>query len=202
MSAEADGPTIRDPRAAASPLADPDQISLAPIARVLMRRARTDRVLIDQVMTGLDLTGRDPISPGPINPGPIGLDPMDLAPTVHVLIVLAPIVPDRTDRVLIVQVMTGPDLTGREVTGREVTGRGPIGPVVIVIVALREIGIGPALLSVVVTAIVLIVLPRATAIVDLMVIGDEIPGRLGLIDPMTPRVMMIHPLMRMSPLAS
>ena len=147
MSAEADGPTIRDPRAAASLLADPDQISLAPIARVLMRRARTDRVLI-------------------------------------------------------VQVMTGPDLTGREVTGREVTGRGPIGPVVIVIVALREIGIGPALLSVVVTAIVLIVLPRATAIVDLMVIGDEIPGRLGLIDPMTPRVMMIQPLMRMSPLAS
>jgi len=182
MSAEADGPTIRDPRAAASPLADPDQISLA----------RTARVLIDQVMTGLDLMVRDLI-----NPGPIGLDPMDLAPTARVLIVHAPIVPDRTDRVLIDQVMTGLDLTGREVTGR-----GPIDPVVIVIVALREIGIGPALLSVVVTAIVLIVLPRATEIVDLMVIGDEIPGRLGLIDPMTPRVMMIHPLMRMSPLES
>ena len=160
MSAEADGPTIRDPRAAASPLADPDQISLAPIARVLMRRARTDRVLIDQVMTGLDLTGRDPINPGPINPGPIG--PGLMVPGL-VAVLFA---------------------------------------VVIVIVALREIGIGPALLSVVVTAIVLIVLPRATAIVDLMVIGDEIPGRLGLIDPMTPRVMMIHPLMRMSPLAS
>ena len=126
---------------------------------------------------------------------PADQDPISLALIVHVQMLRVLIVHVQMHRVLIVLGLMGPGriglglidlvMTGRVAMLRVLIVRGRIGPVLTVLGPM-----GPGLLVVLFAVVVVTVV--------LTVMGHATPGRPDRIDPMTPHVMMIRPLMRMS----
>ena len=106
---------------------------------------------------------------------PADQDPISLALIVHV----------QMHRVLIVLGLIDLVMTGRVAMLRVLIVRARIGPVRTVLGPM-----GPGLLVVLFAVVVVTVV--------LTVMGHATPGRPDRIDPMTPHVMMIRPLMRMS----